>query len=376
MQRHYVNIIRSVLKYRDLASYTPFAGWKDYPISAVFTCRGCTHNCTICGGSATAFRESFSRPRPVFRSPDDVVRDIKQIARFSRGPAFILGDLRQAGDDYARELLQLLSEKKVKNQLIFELFEPAPKEFLQSIGQAAPNFCLEMSPESHDPEVRKAEGRHFSTEAMEQTFRDALDAGAGRLDIFFMMGTSQQTPQSALDTVEYCGHLLDRFNGDKRLFLFIAPLAPFLDPGSPAFEDPEKHGYHVLFKTVEEHRQALLQPSWKYSLNYETEWMSREQLVETTYTAMLRLNTIKAEYGVISPELAGAENQRLEAARRMTRTIDEIVAKGNHEAFGNLKDEIDRINLSAHTHWEELKLPVGAMPVRFIRSAWSLVTGH
>ena len=40
------------------------------------------------------------------------------------------------------------------------------------------------------------------------------------------------------------------------------------------------------------------------------------------------------------------------------------------------KDEIDRINLSAHTHWEELKLPVGAMPVRFLRSAWSLVTGH
>jgi B12-binding domain/radical SAM domain protein len=376
MQSHYVNIIRSVIKYRDLASYTPFAGWKDYPISAVFTCRGCTHNCTICGGSATAFRDSFSRPRPVFRSPEDVTRDIKQIARFSRGPAFILGDLRQAGDDYARELLQLISEKKVKNQLIFELFEPAPKEFLQRMGQAAPGFCLEMSPESHDPEVRKAEGRHFSTEAMEQTFRDALDAGAGRLDIFFMMGTSQQTPQSVLDTVEYCGHLLDRFNGDKRLFLFIAPLAPFLDPGSPAFEDPEKHGYRVLFKTVEEHRQALLQPNWKYSLNYETEWMSREQLVETTYTAMLRLSTIKTEYGVIPSDLARAENQRLEAAREMTHTIDEIVAKGNHEALNSLKDEIDRINLSAHTHWEELKLPVGAMPVRFLRSAWSLITGH
>ena len=134
------------------------------------------------------------------------------------------------------------------------------------MGLSAPGFCLEMSPESHDPEVRKAEGRHFSTEAMEQTFRDALDAGSGRLDIFFMIGIGKQTPQSALKTVEYCGHLLDRFNRDKRLFLFIAPLAPFLDPGSPAFENPERHGYHVLFKTLEEHRQALVQPSWKYSL--------------------------------------------------------------------------------------------------------------
>jgi hypothetical protein len=243
------------------------------------------------------------------------------------------------------------------------------------MGQAAPGFCLEMSPESHDTEVRKAEGRHFSTEAMEQTFRDALDAGAGRLDIFFMIGTSQQTPQSVLDTVEYCGHLLDRLDGDKRLFLFIAPLAPFLDPGSPAFENPEKHGYRVLLKTVEEHRQALVQPSWKYSLNYETEWMNREQLVETTYTAMIRLNSIKAEYGVISPDLAQAENQRLEAGREMTHTIDEMVAKENHEALSSLKREIDRINMSAHTHWEELKLPVGTMPVRFLRSAWSWLTG-
>jgi uncharacterized protein (DUF2132 family) len=176
--------------------------------------------------------------------------------------------------------------------------------------------------------------------------------------------------------VEYCGHLLDRFNGDKRLFLFIAPLAPFLDPGSPAFEEPEKHGYHTFFKTVEEHRQALVQPSWKYSLNYETEWMSREQLVETTYTAMIRLNTIKAEYGVISPELARAENQRLQAAREMTQTIDELLSQDNREALSSLKEQIDRINMSAHTHWEELKLPVGAMPVRFLRSAWSLVTGH
>jgi B12-binding domain/radical SAM domain protein len=376
MQRHYVNIIRSVVRYRDLASYTPFAGWKDYPISAVFTCRGCTHNCTICGGSATAFRESFARPRTVFRSPEAVIHDIRQISRFSKGPAFILGDLRQAGDDYARELLRLLREKKVKNQLIFELFEPAPKEFLQRMGQAAPGFCLEMSPESHDPEVRKAEGRHFSTEAMEQTFRDAIDAGAGRLDIFFMIGISKQTPQSTLDTVEYCGHLLDRFNGDKRLLFFVAPLAPFLDAGSPAFEEPKKHGYRVLFKTVEEHRQALLQPSWIYSLNYETDWMSREQLVETTYTTMLRLNTIKAEYGVISPELAGAENWRLEAAREMTRTIDEIVARGDQQALSDLKDRVDRINLSAYTHWAELKLPVGATPVRFLRSGWSWLTGH
>jgi B12-binding domain/radical SAM domain protein len=375
MQDHYANTIRSVIRYRDLASYMPFRGWKDYPISAVFTCRGCTQDCTICGGSATAFRDSFNRPRPVFRSPEAVVRDIRQITRFSKGPAFVLGDLLQTGKAYASELFRLLRDKPVKNQLIFELFNPASTEFLQEMGKAAPGFCLEMSPESHDPAVRKTEGRHYSNQAMEQTFRDALDAGCSRLDVFFMIGMAGQTPQSALDTVDYCGQLLDRFNGDKRLYLFIAPLAPFLDPGSPAFEDPGK-GYRVLFKTVEEHRQALVQPSWKYAINYETDTMDRGQLVETTYEAMIRLNRLKAEYGVISKELSEAENRRLEDAREMTQTIDDIVSSGDYEALLQLKPQIDRINMSAYTHWEELKLPMGNNGVRFLRSLWTWATGR
>ncbi len=374
MVSHYGNIVRSVIRYRDLASYTPFKGWADYPITAVLTCRGCTQTCTICGGSAATFRNFYNREKPVFRSPEAVAEDLKQIARFSNGPAFILGDLLQAGEDYADELFRLLQKNRVKNQLIFEIFNPVPRDFLHQMSQCSPNFCLEISPESHDPEVRKAEGRHYSNEALEQTLGDALDAGCGRLDVFFMIGVPKQTQQSVMDTVDYCGYLLDKFKGDKRLCLFIAPLAPFLDPGSLAFEQPKKHGYRVLFHTLEEHRQALVQPSWKYSLNYETEWMTRQQIVETAYEAMMRLNSLKAKYEVISEKMAQAENQRLEAAREMMHRIDGLVSQGNYEELPHLKAEIDKINMSPSTHWEELKLPLGLIRVRFLRLLWSWVT--
>ena len=244
------------------------------------------------------------------------------------------------------------------------------------MSQCSPNFCLEISPESHDPEVRKAEGRHYSNEELERTLGDALDVGCGRLDVFFMIGVSRQTPQSALDTVDYCGYLLDKFKGDKRLYLFIAPLAPFLDPGSLAFEQPEKHGYHVLCHTLEEHRQALAQPSWKYSLNYETDWMTRQQIVDTTYEAMTRLNRLKAKYGIISEQMTQAENKRLEAAREMAQRIDDIVSQDNYEELPHLKARIDEINMSPSTHWEELKLPVGPVRVKFLRSLWAWATGR
>ena len=99
MTNHYTNTVRSVLRYRDFTSYLPFQGWTDYPITAIITCRGCNENCVICGGSGAAGRMFLNRGKPVFRSPQAVARDVKQIVRFSNAPVFILGDPRQAGDE-------------------------------------------------------------------------------------------------------------------------------------------------------------------------------------------------------------------------------------------------------------------------------------
>lgn len=375
MVSYYANTVRSVIKYRDLASYAPFKGWVRYPIAAVLTCRGCTENCVVCGGSAAAFRNFYHRERAVFRSPKSVAQDVKQIERFSRGPIFILGDLRQAGDDYAYEVLHRLEKNRVKNQVILELFSPAPADLLRQMSRACPNFCLEISPDSHDPEVRRAAGRYYSNQDLEQTLSDALDVDCGRLDVFFMIGLPKQTPKSVMDTIDYCDFLLQKFSGDKRLSLFIAPLAPFLDPGSLGFEQPQRHGYRILFRTLEEHRQALLAPSWKYSLNYETQWMTRQQIVDTAYEAILRLNRLKAKYGIIPKPMAEAGEQRIKAAWEMVHHIDELLARGDLEAkLPHLKPKIDEINAFPVVERSQLELPVGLVKLKFLRSLWSWAT--
>ncbi|MFC1988819.1 B12-binding domain-containing radical SAM protein [Chloroflexota bacterium] len=375
MVRHYDGVIRSVFRYRDLVSYIPFKDWLRYPITAVLTCRGCTHNCIICGGSAAAFRNIHHREKPAFRTPEKVVDDIKQIERFSRGPIFVLGDLCQNGDDYAYEILNLLQKYPIKNQLIFELFAPVSKELLNLMGKVAPNFCLEMSPESHDPEIRKIIGRNYSNEDLEETLADALDAGCGRLDIFFMTGLPKQTPQSVMDTVDYCDYLMDRFRGDKRLSLFVAPISPFLDPGSLAFEHPERYGYRVLFRTLEEHRQALLSPSWKYSLNYETDWMDRHQIAETAYESIRRLIHLKAKYGIISEEMADVGVKRLNAGQEMMHRLDDIPADDNQAGeLARIKAEVDAINAFPVSETIQLELSVGLLKFRVFNWLWSRLT--
>jgi len=231
--------------------------------------------------------------------------------------------------------------------------------------------------DSHDPKVRRAFGKGYSNEEVEATIRHALEASCQRVDIFFMIGLPKQTPRSVMGTIDYCQTLLKRLGTDGRLHLFISPLAPFLDPGSAAFEEPERHGYRLFYRTLEEHRQALLLPSWKYILNYETEWMSREEIVDTTYEALLRLNRLKREYDLISAQEIEAAEERLAKAKELVGGIDRLLEiedevqrkRGLHA----LKPQMDEVNFAALPEDRELALPVGWGKFRPLRIAWLLV---
>jgi B12-binding domain/radical SAM domain protein len=365
----YSFVVNAVARERKLSNYLPFAKWIKYPITAALTCRGCTRNCAICGGSAFASQRIFGRSQPAYRSPEVVAADLRRISRFSRGPVFVLGDIRQAGMDYARRFLKAM--QGFDEQVIIEFFEPVERGFMEQVAAAIPNFVVELSPESHDPAVRRYSGKPFSNEAIESSIEHILAVGSQRMDLFFMSGLPGQTPRSVLDTIEYCSHLLRRFNGDERLKLFISPLAPFLDPGSLAFEKAEQYGYRKLCHTLEDHRRALLAPSWKYVLSYETRWMSRSELVDCTYQAGLRLNRLKASFGQISREQAQLTEERIKQAIALMKRIDRLVETTEPAEWERrllpLRDEIEQVNRSTVCEKEELDLPVGVMPVKFVQ---------
>ncbi|GAI71417.1 unnamed protein product, partial [marine sediment metagenome] len=239
-----------------------------------------------------------------------------------------MGDIRQAGNDYVEKLLSEIKNKRIDNHIALELFWPGSKNFLETIAGSISNFNIEISPESHDEEVRKAFGRAYDNQSLERTIEDALELGCKRVDLFFMIGLPRQTPQSVQETIKYCGILLKEYteNGSARVHPYISPLAPFLDPGSRAFENPQKYGYKLFYKTLEEHRQALLAPSWKYMLNYETKWMSRDELVTSTYEAALQLNRLKIKHGLLRQKEGYLIETRIREAISLMRRIDNILS--------------------------------------------------
>ena len=124
-------------------------------------------------------------------------------------------------------------------------------------------------------EIRRFSGKMYTNAGIEQTIASALENGCKKFDLFFMIGLPHQTAEKALASVDYCQHLLQKFG--NRVNPFVSPLAPFIDPGSLAYEQSDKFGYKIFYRTLDEYRLALLQPSWKYTLGYETRWMSREK---------------------------------------------------------------------------------------------------
>jgi B12-binding domain/radical SAM domain protein len=373
----YSYVVKAVARYRDLASFVPFKGWLGYPITAALSVRGCTQNCRTCGGSAATFAALHKRRRPAYRSPEDLAQDIRNIARFSRGPAFVLGDIRQAGEEYAARFLRAIHG--YQGPVILELFGAADREFVQRVAAAMPNWTLEVSLESHSEEVRSAFGRPYTNGPIEDTMRYALEAGVQRLDVFFMIGLPKQDYRSVMDTVDYCEVLVrDLDSGPKRrLIPFISPLAPFLDPGSPVFEHPDRYGYRLFARTLEEHRQALTQPSWKYVLNYETRWMNRDQIVESTYEAGLRLNRIKARYGLVDAVQARHTERRILKARRLIAQVDDIMSiqdtKRRARLLRAIKPQVDDANLSTVCDKKELNVPLRGFKLNLPRAAFFFV---
>ena len=365
----YRHIMKKVVRYADPTGYQPFIDWYSYPVTAVFTCRGCIYHCKTCGGSSQTFRSMANRRKPAYRNPKLLAQDIFNTSDHLHAPVMIIGDIFQPGEEYGFTFLQEMKRRPITNHVAFEFFVPPSRSQLKKIAEAIPNFNIEISPESHDEEVRKAFGRPYNNEALERMIADAIDLGSKRVDLFFMIGLPKQTYSSVLESVDYCRSLLDRFRSYNKLFPFISPLAPFLDPGSTVFEAPERYGYRLLYRTVEEHRQALLAPSWKYILNYETEWMDRDEIVASTYEAGKRLNRLKDEFDLIDGKTAESVELRIEGAVRMMKEIDRIMslpdAKDRETLLGailNGRHSLHAYSMSTVCEKKELE-----WPTRFIR---------
>lgn len=361
----YGTMIKNVLRHRDLKGALPWLGWDKNPLTSVFTVRGCGLNCAECGGSHSANKRLLCRNKPAFRSPEKLVEDICAIQDYLKSPIFIIGDLRQGGNDYASRFFSEARRQGVKNHLGMEIFLPAGNEFFSEMERSIGEYTMEFSPDSHDENVRKAMGKNYDNASIEKTLRSAFDNGCQRFDLFYMTGLPEQTRESAIYSASASKRLWEVTGPEAPLFIYNAPFAPFVDPGSRIFEEPEKWGYRLFARTLEEHRVLLDNPSWKQVLSYETVWMDRDAIAEVSYDAAQVLTETEFSIGHIDKEMYDARSERTEMARTLMHRIDDIMRISDlteREAkLWEVKADGERVMLSTVCNKKDLDWKTGSI---------------
>jgi clorobiocin/coumermycin A biosynthesis protein CloN6/CouN6 len=344
---------------------------KGSPYVFMLTSTGCAHNCPWCGGSRDSYRRIMGKGgRTVMYKPlDEMVREVKSLGDVSKTGMFIYAlQWYCEPKDRIVPLVRAASEAGVK-KVQFEIFNLTPQETLAEVCKyVKPTFNL--SPQSHDPEISKLAGRGtYTMEQMEDWIERALPLGVDVINVWFFIGMAKQTTQSVLDTVEYCRHLLWKFKG-KNVIPLICPMIPFLDPGSNFFVEPEKYGYKIFHRSLEDHRKAMISLSLKERLNYETNWMSRDEIVYISYEAVKRLVTAKGEVGMLPKSLARDVVHRLDEAVELMHEIDNVMSMSSpglkNVELASLKERVRAYNRRLLSSRTDQSFPV----LRSLDSKW------
>lgn len=263
-------------------------------------CRGCSHNCVGCGGSAYSYQTYLGRKRPAFRSPEKIAQDLRKLSEQGVERVFLFQDPRMGGTEYWHKLLATLQGEPLKlTQLTMELFGPADEEYIRELAKLQVPVVLTISSESGVASVRKAHGRNYTNADLFRTAELAQRYGIS-FAIFSMIALGDDTPETIQETWRVWDQICAVNVKGKAPVNYGYGAMILLDPGSQAFDSPASHGYRLIFKNLEDYRAGMSLPSWHQWLSYETRSLDRQAIATLIIDSIDYSIQLREKYGALS----------------------------------------------------------------------------
>ena len=297
----YSILLKTAIKYHDIRGHLPYLSWITNPVGMTLIQHGCQFNCGFCGASNYAYGKRYYNKGLMRRDPKRVADEISVIQDTIASPVFVAGDLNQAGEKYYSELFREIKERSIDLPFLTEYFTPPDREYFSALSRNVSEFMCEMSPDSSSQPIREETGRYYDNAALAKSVDLAAEFGSRKFDIYFSIGLPKQTKGDVMKDADFLDTFIQEHTTSRMpVYGFISPLTPFLDPGSLFYEMPDRYGYTIKTKNLMDFYDLLEKGrSWDDFLNYETRWMSKEDLVEATYLSGIRMVEVGSRLGYI-----------------------------------------------------------------------------
>ncbi|MBI5210530.1 MAG: radical SAM protein [Elusimicrobia bacterium] len=197
--------------------------------------RGCSADCSFCGGARSAQDAISRQPRPVFFDRRSVVRDLRAFAGQGVSRVHMCFDVAPR-QDYFVELFREVRRRRVRLALTFEAYAPPSDLLLDEMRAAFGAPIVILSPESGSETVRRRnKSFHYSNADLLAALRRIERRGlAARL--YFTAGLPHEGPRDVLETLSLIGRVRKEF---PSVGVFSYPIS--IEPGAPRHVRPREH---------------------------------------------------------------------------------------------------------------------------------------
>jgi radical SAM superfamily enzyme YgiQ (UPF0313 family) len=246
--------------------------------------RGCSVNCSYCGGGRDAFKAVTGRQNPVFRSGERVVEMLTRFAEMKVSCAYIDFDPSPENRSYYEELFESIRDERIDISAQFLLWSISDKKFLDDFKRTFnPLYStIALSPESGSEEIRQAnKGFYYGNKEL---FRwlDHANSDMIPLQVYFSSGLSWETERQFEDTVKL-GRKITR----EYPVVSIGCNAIELEPASPRFLRPEEHGVFLQNKSFADYFNMYRSIAQGFPvptrLGYYTRDLSESTIIELSH---------------------------------------------------------------------------------------------
>ena len=317
--------------------------------------RGCMLNCATCGGSRYAYSKLMKRNRIAYRSPERLLEDFMILDEMGIKSIFLFQDPRFCGRAYLDKLSNVFKGVRWSNirNVGIELFFPASRDYLERIKsyKIAENIGLSISPESASDDVRCAHGRMYTTGELLKTVHKAIELNLP-IGVFFMLTLGLENKDSLRRMFLLWKKLLSLNKsgiGSRNVSVDFGPML-LLDPGSLAFDNPEKYGYRLIFKDFVSHYNAMNLPHWSLWFNYETKNFGRSKLSRIVLDSWEALVKMKWRLGLMTEKEMELEIFIVNFERAALQDIEEKSSKSIEE-LQELAAEVIEISKDRVLSW-------------------------